>query len=136
MKLKIFCYSMWRNSFKKFPGLRTNLPHDTLDKTFAPTVQISNRANLNTKWGIKNRFGSAEEEYFAIRERRAENYEEKKEENIQVPISFKKFPKNLKTLFAFPHKRCRCHLQRMIANQIFKHEGLNFDRWLKGLLNV
>ncbi len=44
--------------------------------------------------------------------------------------------KNLKTLFAFPHKRRSCHLQRMTATGIFKHEVFNFDKWLKGLLNV
>jgi hypothetical protein len=43
-----------------------NLPLETLDKLFASTVQISNRANLNTRGRIKNRFGSAEEQDSAI----------------------------------------------------------------------
>ncbi len=57
---------MWRSSFKKFLGLPTNLPNETLDKIFASTVQISNRANANTRGRIKNRFGSADEEDSAI----------------------------------------------------------------------
>jgi hypothetical protein len=43
-----------------------NLPHETLYKLFASTVQISNRANANARGRIKNRFGSAEEEDSAI----------------------------------------------------------------------
>jgi hypothetical protein len=56
-----------------------NLPHKTLDKIFATTIQISDRTNPNTRVSIKNRFGSAEEEDFAIIEGGGENYEEKKE---------------------------------------------------------
>jgi hypothetical protein len=41
----------------------TNLNHD---KIFASTIQISDRANANTRGRIKNRFGSAEEEDSAI----------------------------------------------------------------------
>jgi hypothetical protein len=43
-----------------------NLPHETLDKLFVSKAQISNRANLNTRERIKNRFGSAEEQDSAI----------------------------------------------------------------------
>jgi hypothetical protein len=57
---------MWRNSFKKFLGLPTNLPHETLDKIFASIIQISDRVNLNTRGRIKNRFGGADEEESAI----------------------------------------------------------------------
>jgi hypothetical protein len=57
---------MRRNSFKKFLGLPKNLPHETLDKIFASTIQISDRANLNTRGRIKNRFGRADEEDSAI----------------------------------------------------------------------
>jgi hypothetical protein len=57
---------MWCNSFKKFLGLPTNQPHETLDKIFASTIQISDRANLNTRGRIKNRFGSADEEDYVI----------------------------------------------------------------------
>ncbi len=64
---------MWRNSFKKFLGLPTNLPHETLDKIFASTIEISNRANTNTRGRIKNRFGSAEEEDPAITEEGGDN---------------------------------------------------------------
>jgi hypothetical protein len=39
-----------------------NLPHETLDKIFASTIKISNRAKANTRGRIQNRFGSAEEE--------------------------------------------------------------------------
>ena len=66
------------------------------------------------------------------------NNEDTKEshETDQVPICFKKFPKNFKVLFAFPHKRCNCHNWRMTARQIFRHEGLNFDEWFRNLLDV
>jgi hypothetical protein len=50
-----------------------NLSNKTLDKFFTLTVQISNRANLNTRGRIKNRFGSAEEEDSAIIEGNGEN---------------------------------------------------------------
>jgi hypothetical protein len=73
---------MWRNSFKKLLGLPTNLPHETLDKIFTSAIQISDKANLNTRGRIKNRFCSAEEEDSAIIEGGGENYEEKKKENI------------------------------------------------------
>jgi hypothetical protein len=43
-----------------------NLTHEILDKLFASTLQISNKANLNTRGRIKNRFGSADEEDSAI----------------------------------------------------------------------
>jgi hypothetical protein len=44
------------------------------------------------------------------------------------------FPKNFKLLYAFARKHCRCHQQRMICQNIFSHEGLEFDKWLEGLL--
>jgi hypothetical protein len=46
------------------------------------------------------------------------------------------FPKNFKLLYAFAGKHCRCHQQRMTCNNIFSHEGLDFGRWLEGLLAV
>jgi hypothetical protein len=43
-----------------------NVSHETLDKIFASTIQISDTANLSTRGRIKNRFGSAGEEDSAI----------------------------------------------------------------------
>jgi hypothetical protein len=42
-----------------------------------------------------------------------------------APICFKKFPKNFKVLFAFPHRQCNCHNRRLTAYEIFKHYNLN-----------
>ena len=51
-------------------------------------------------------------------------------------ISFKQFPKTFNVLFAFAGKRCTCHKQRMTATQLFEHEGYDFEKWLRELLNV
>jgi hypothetical protein len=46
------------------------------------------------------------------------------------------FLKNFKLLFAFAGKHCRYYQQRMTCNNIFSHEGLDFGKWLEGLLAV
>jgi hypothetical protein len=50
------------------------LPHETLDKIFASTIQISSRADANAKSRIKNRLGSVAEEDSATIEGSGENY--------------------------------------------------------------
>jgi hypothetical protein len=53
-----------------------------------------------------------------------------------VPIFLKLFPKNFKLLYAFAGKHCCFDQQKMTCNNIFSHEGLDFGRWLEGLLAV
>jgi hypothetical protein len=53
---------MWRNSFKKFLGLSTNLLHDILEQIFTPTTLISDRAHARIQGRILYRFGDAKVE--------------------------------------------------------------------------
>jgi len=148
---------MWRNSFKQFLGLPAALPRGILQQIFTPTELISEVTEERTRQRIQRRFGDGDdtddEEHSASpdaannldngedeeqADEEIKNNEDTKEsdETEPVPICFKKFPKNFKVLFAFPHKRCNCHNWRMTARQIFRHEGLNFDEWFRNLLDV
>jgi hypothetical protein len=49
------------------------IPHETLDKVFTSAIQISNRANANTRGRIKSRFCSVKEEDSAMIEGDGDN---------------------------------------------------------------
>ena len=83
------------------------------------------------------RFGSQMEKTRLATKVKEDKIEEKKKKNEvgevrgvssikreDVPISFKKFPKNFKVLFAFPQLRGNCHGMRLTAEEIFSHEGM------------
>jgi hypothetical protein len=53
---------MWCNSFKKFIGLPTNLPHDILEQIFTSITLISERANAIRQSRIQYRFRGAKVE--------------------------------------------------------------------------
>jgi hypothetical protein len=104
-------------------GLLSNLPSETLERIFHSTEQICTIANAKTCRKVSKRFGAPLDEGLHLN-------------GEVVLISLKMFPKNFKLLYAFAGKHCRCHQQRMTCNNIFSHEGLDFGRWLEGLLAV
>jgi len=50
-------HSLWRNSFKQFMGLPSNLPSETLERIFHSTEQICAIANAKTRRKVSTRFG-------------------------------------------------------------------------------
>ncbi len=125
------------------------MPNSILEQIFASTTLISDSAGARTRQKIQERFGIEthnDDEYneqLPIESQSAaldansddtnENaIEQERINNTEIStISFRKFPKNFKTLFAFQHKRYNCHGWRMSAAQIFEHEKPNLNNWLK-----
>jgi hypothetical protein len=48
----------------------------------------------------------------------------------------KKFPNNIKQLFAFPGKICHCDRRRLTCASIFEHENVDFEEWFTNLLDA
>jgi hypothetical protein len=51
-----------------------------------------------------------------------------------IPFNFRKMP--VKLLLNLPYKRFSCHRWRMTAHEIFSHQDLSLNEWLKNMLNV
>ena len=132
---------MWRNSLKQFLGLPKSLPSRVLDQILTPTNLVCDRANWRTRARVNRRFGNTDDHVDHLDDQMDEDHESElgegaHNEHGSPPITFKKFPKNFKVLFAFAHLKCHNCNRRMTAAEIFRHENLDFDNWLRTLTDV
>ena len=138
---------MWRNSLKQFLGLPKSLPSRVLDQILTPTDLVCDRANRRTRARVNRRFGNADDHVDHVdhvdhlddqmdEDHESASGEGSHDEQEAPRITFKKFPKNFKVLFAFAHLKCHNCNRRMTAAEIFRHENLDFDNWLRTLTDV